>query len=90
MFTWGAKCSNGQPLAEIISVAGTIATNPDTIEFTYTTELYCGGTLSCVENGKFSGHRSAGTAQSAAGSWNGDQTWTVQCCSARNALPKSR
>jgi hypothetical protein len=90
MFTWGDQCSNGTPLAMIVTISGNIATAPGTIEYTYTSELFCGGVLSCVENGKFAGTRAGGAAQSAEGQWYGSQTWTVQCCAARYALTRGR
>ena len=90
MFTWGEQCSDGKALGMIVSLSGKIATVPGTIEYTYTSELFCGGVLSCVENGKFAGTRFAGTAQSAEGTWLGSQTWTVQCCAARYALTRGR
>ena len=90
MFTWGDQCSDGKALAMIVSLSGKIATGPGTIEYTYTSELFCGGVLSCVENGKSAGTRSGGAAQSAEGKWYGSQTWTVQCCAARYALTRGR
>jgi hypothetical protein len=88
MFTWGEQCPDGKALQMIISISGKIATAPGTIEYTYTSELFCGGVLSCVENGKFAGTRWGGAAPSAEGTWYGNQTWTVQCCGARYALPR--
>ena len=90
MFTWGDQCSDGKALAMIVSLSGKIATAPGTIEYTYTTELFCGGVLSCVENGKFAGTRSGGAAQSAEGQWYGSQTWSVQCCASRYPLTRGR
>ena len=90
MFTWGDQCPDGKALAMIVSLSGKIATGPGTIEYTYTSELFCGGVLSCVENGKFAGTRYGGAAQSAERKWFGSQTWTVQCCAARYALTRGR
>ncbi len=69
---------------------GEIATAPDTIEYTYTSELFCGEVLSCVENGKVAGPRFSGAAHGAEGQWLGTQTWTVQCCAARYAPPRGQ
>lgn len=88
MGTTGDSCSNGKLKATITSVQGEINTtkSPETIDYTYTIELYCGSVLSCVENGTFKGSRYAASSKPPEGSWLGTQKWSVECCGSRYKL----
>lgn len=84
MATTGSQCANGNLLATITSVKGTIAGNAQSIDATYTIELFCGGVLACVENGQHKGLRHLGPGNSPDASWLVDQSWTVSCCPGRH------
>jgi len=91
MATVGDTCSNGAQQATITSIAGTIAAgSPELIDYTYTVEVFCGGVLSCVENGTCQGSRSAGTAKAFDGTWLCQQTWSISCCAARQRVQDRR
>jgi hypothetical protein len=85
--TQSSVCTNGQPMVWQVDVAGEVKTSgePDEMSYTYSIDVFCGGVLTCTENGTFKGTRKTGTADSLEGSFHGAHAWTLKCCPKRHA-----
>jgi hypothetical protein len=82
-------CSNGQPMTCYVNLSGELVTSSatDELNYSYTVDAYCGGSLSCRETGAYQGTRKthsakrpAGTDNSLKGTFYGSQKWSVSCC----------
>jgi hypothetical protein len=80
-------CSNGEYKTMQTFVSGTIDTSeePDALKFTYRVNLYCGGVLSCVEEGTYDGTKGTYGTPSYKGdpldaSYVGKSSWNLKCC----------
>jgi hypothetical protein len=84
--TKSSVCSNGQPLVWQVYVKGEVKTSPepDELTYTYSIDAFCGGVLSCTENGTFSGKRKTGKSNTLEGSFYGKQAYTRRCCPKRH------
>ena len=81
-------CTNGQKKVWQVDIKGEVNTSvePDKMSYAYSIDVYCGGVLSCEENGTFSAERKSGTSGSIEGSFYGTQEWTRRCCPKQQAL----
>src|SRR5215207_10849189 len=74
-------CSNGAYKTQQTLVSGEIDTSkePDALNFSYTVNLFCGGVLSCVEEGTYAGQKTEG-ANILDSSFMGNCSWNLKCC----------
>ena len=78
-------CTNGQPKKWQVYIAGELKTTgaTDVMTYQFTVDLFCGTTVSCTENGSFTGERKSGSPKTLDGNFYGTHTWNVKCCPSR-------